>query len=158
MRCADAAWQNGNLNENQAHFFEGESIPYRLRLSSLPVGTSHVVRIEWDTTQYQSSKVNHALDYVTSYDRTETDAEPCSGIAGCTSWTTSHWPIPIDANVTAGPDGSIGTADDNITQVPGDFWLFGGTITGVSAYTVSGSYDGTSQTAISISFTSLVAQ
>ena len=31
VECTGAAWQNGNLNQNQAHYFEGESVPYRMR-------------------------------------------------------------------------------------------------------------------------------
>src|SRR5262245_64968256 len=63
VSCAGSAWQNGNLNQNQAHYNEGDSIPYRLRLDGLTTGTSsHTVTIEWDTTQ----NGKHALDYLTS--------------------------------------------------------------------------------------------
>ncbi len=48
--------------------------------------------------------------------------------------------VPVDPQVTAGPDGIIGTRDD-ITQIPGDFTLYGGTITSLS-YT-GGSVTGT---------------
>src|SRR5690349_9007011 len=37
IACANAAWQNGNLNANQAQYFEGDSVPYRLRMSGLGV-------------------------------------------------------------------------------------------------------------------------
>jgi hypothetical protein len=145
VTCTGSAWQNGNLNSNQAHYREGDSIPYRLRFSDLTSG-SHSVVIEWDTTK--SGK--HAIDYLTTYNRTETTANPCSGVAGCGSPTT--FPIPVDANVTKGQDGILGTTDD-ITQVPGVFTMFNGTITGVSVYTVSGSYSGDSSTQITINFT-----
>ncbi len=144
--CSDAAWVNGNLNESKAHYVEGDSVPYRLRLSNL-AGGSHDVRIEWDTTE----QGKHALDYVTSFDRTEAP-DPCADVAGCAPQTFSTFPIPIDPLVTAGPDGVPGSADD-IAQVPGTFRLYGGTITAVSGYTVSGVYSGSSQTSITITFT-----
>ena len=40
-------WINGNSNAQKSHYVEGESIPYRLVLTDLTVG-SHVVDIEWD--------------------------------------------------------------------------------------------------------------
>src|SRR5262245_4894367 len=61
QQCTGSAWSNGNLNQNQAHYLENQSVPYRLRLSNLATGsTHHVVRIEWDTSQGGA----HALDYI----------------------------------------------------------------------------------------------
>ncbi|MGH7452247.1 MAG: SprB repeat-containing protein, partial [bacterium] len=57
-------WVNGNLNDNQAHYLEGMSIPYRLVLTNLSIG-SHTVNIEWDTRD--GSKA--ALDYITHFQR-----------------------------------------------------------------------------------------
>jgi len=70
--CAGAQWQNGNLNGNQAHYFEGDSVPYRLKLADLVEDGSYVATIEWDATKAGK----HALDYITSYDRTETTGAP----------------------------------------------------------------------------------
>ena len=33
--CIGGAWQNGNLNGNQAHYLEGDSVPYREVFSDL---------------------------------------------------------------------------------------------------------------------------
>ncbi len=149
--CTGTAWQNGNLNQNQAHYLEGESVPYRLRITGLrALSTGNTVTIEWDTTVESG---NHALDYLTSYNRSETDADPCTGVVGCNPvLAPDTYPIPIDPRVTAGNDGVIGTADD-IVQEPGVFSLFGGTITDVSGYTVTGDYTGASETSITITFT-----
>src|SRR6185295_2245103 len=46
---------------------------------------------------------------------------------------------------------------DDITQIPGSFSMFGGTITATSGYTVTGTYAGDSTTFITITFTSNVA-
>jgi hypothetical protein len=133
--CNNGNWINGNLNSNQAHYFEGETVPYRLRLTNIPAGT-HNVTIEWDTLK--SGK--HALDYVTTFNRTETTADPCSGAGFTCSGLNTTFPIPLDSNVAAA----------GITQIPGVFTLFGGTITAVSGYTVSGTDN---STRITITFT-----
>jgi uncharacterized repeat protein (TIGR01451 family) len=150
VQCTGSAWQNGNLNSNQAHYREGDSVPYRIRLSNIATSGTHTLIIEWDTTH--SGK--HAIDYLTSFDRTETTADPCSGVAGCGSPTT--FPIPVDPNVTKGQDGILGNSDD-IVQAPGNFTCFNCTITSTSAYTLSGTYGGNSSTRITISFTSTSA-
>ncbi|MCC6621811.1 MAG: hypothetical protein IT385_11185, partial [Deltaproteobacteria bacterium] len=146
-------WVNGNLNQNQAHYVEGDAVPYRLRFSDLTTGTTlHTVRIEWDTTVSGT----HALDYITSYDATETTADPCAGVPGCVLTNASTYPIPLDPMVVVGPDGLLGTGDD-IVQEPGVLTLFGGTIVTTSAYTVAGDYGGSSETSIVITFTADVS-
>ena len=133
------SWQNGNLNDNQADYFEGDSVAYRMKFDNLSL-SSHTVTIGWDTTKGGK----HALDYLTSYDRTET-TDPCFGISGCIG-PASTYAIPIDINIPA---------DSNWTgsQIPGNFSLFGGTITGVSSYNLINSYSGDSETQITITFT-----
>src|SRR5687768_7611444 len=58
-------WQNGNLGPSGAHFAEGYSIPYRMRISSLKGNATdiHTLIIEWDTKDQNG----HALDYITHY-------------------------------------------------------------------------------------------
>src|SRR5919109_3079022 len=79
--CNPNEWVNGNLGASKAHYAEGESVPYRLRFDNLTTGAGnpHNVTIEWDTTK--SGK--HALDYLTTFDRTVTTANPCVGATGC---------------------------------------------------------------------------
>jgi hypothetical protein len=144
VQCAGAAWQNGNLGQSQAHYNEGESVPYRASFTSLAAGQTYTATIEWDTTQ--SGK--HALDYLTAFNRTETTASPCAGVSGvpvgaCSSPTT--FPIPTDPNVTA-VNGFAGT------QVPGNFTIYNGSISAVSAYTLTGTYAGSSSTRITLTF------
>lgn len=139
-------WQNGNLNGNQAHYLEGQSVPYRMRLSGLSTGAStHTITIGWDTTKGGK----HALDYLTSFDRTETTANPCAGVAGCSlAGTKDTFAIPADPAVTG-----LG-----VTPVAGNFTMFNGDITAVSAYTIyAGDYSGDSSTKITISFTATTA-
>src|SRR6266498_3666626 len=141
--CVGVNWQNGNVNANQAEYFEGDSIPYRDIFVSLTVGETYSKTIEWDTTK--SGK--HAIDYLTTWNRSAlSGSDPCSGTAltGCITLgaptPTDHYPIPADSNVT-------------VTQLPGEFQCFGCDITAVSGYTLSGTYADSSATSITITFT-----
>src|SRR5829696_8779249 len=150
--CTLDAWQNGNLNQNQAHYGEGDSVPYRMKFDQLVIGGPNTVTISYDTTKGGK----HALDYLTDYDRTEsTGNNPCSGIAGCILASETTFPIPLDPRVANGQNQLPGGGDD-ITQIPGSFSMFGGTITAVSGYTTTGTYAGDSTTLITITFTSNV--
>src|SRR5262249_46224593 len=140
-------WVNGNLGDSKSTYFEGDSIPYRMTFDGLTSG-SHTVTIAWDTTQ--SGK--HAIDYLTTWNRTVATADPCDGISGC-GGTPSTFAIPQDPNVP-------------FTQIAGNFTLFNGTITAVGVYHLashssscddSGSYSGDSTTCISITFTTSVS-
>ncbi len=146
----DCSWQNGNLNPNQAHWLEGDSVPYQLVMSGLTPNTSYTVTIGYDTTK--SGK--HAIDYLTSYNRTMAGGAPsraptngtanqCFGVTGCTT-PPSTFAIPQDPNVTSA----------GVTPVSGSFALFNGTITAASSFSVSGSYTSDSQTNITLTFTS----
>ena len=57
-----AGWVNGNAGASNAHFVEGWSIPYRVSITDLAIGT-HSLDIEWDI---KHSGTN-AIDFVTNY-------------------------------------------------------------------------------------------
>lgn len=140
VQCTGANWQNGNVGSSNGHYYEGDSIPYRLVFSDLTVGVPNTVTIEWDTTQGGK----HAIDYITTYNRTENVGNnPCSGVLPACG-AASTFPIPLDPNV-----GGAGVA-----QIPGQvFTMWGATISSVSAYTLSGSYGANSSTRITLTFT-----
>ncbi len=116
----EQGWWNGNLNHTNSVYYEGDSVPYRTTFSGLSTTGTHTVTIQWDVIENGV----HAFDYLTSYDRTVTTANPCWGIAGCDGWTESTYAIPLDPHVsTAG-----------VTQIPGEFTLWGGTILSVGNY------------------------
>jgi uncharacterized repeat protein (TIGR01451 family) len=139
--CAPDEWVNGNLGSSKAHYFEGDSVAYRMKFDSLSL-SSHTVTIQWDTTK--SDK--HALDYLTSFNRTVTTANPCAGILSCGSPST--FAIPADTQVT----GAL------VSQIAGVFTLYGGTITGVSPYVYSpAGFFGDTSASITITFTASVA-
>jgi len=138
---APTGWVNGNLGASKATYYEGNSVPYRMVMDNLSLA-SHSLTIEWDTTK--SSK--HAEDYLTSFNRTVTTADPCIGVSGCSTSTT--FPIPIDPQVSGA----------SVTQIAGNFNLYGGTITSVSAYSYADGtgFIGDKSARITITFTASV--
>jgi uncharacterized repeat protein (TIGR01451 family) len=131
-------WVNGNVGSSKANYKEGDSLPYRLVFDNLSLN-SHTVTIEWDTTKGGT----HALDYITTFNRTVANADPCLGISGCTSSTT--FPIPADPQVTGA----------GVTPADGNFTLYGGTITAVSAYSYANGtgFSGDKSARLTITFT-----
>jgi uncharacterized repeat protein (TIGR01451 family) len=135
VQCTGSAWANGDSQATQAHWREGDSLPYRIRFSTT-VG-SHTLTISWDTTKGGK----HAIDYLTTYNRTETTANACSGVSGCGS--PAPFAIPTDTNVTG----------RGVPQAAGNFTCFNCTITAASSYSLSGTYASDSTTQITLTFT-----
>ncbi len=153
-------WITGNLNSGNSTYVEGQSVPYRAVFSGLTSGKTYSVEIEWDTTKFG----HHAIDYLTTYNRSETTAAPCAGVM-CASGTATL-AIPLDSNVSSAGVTQIGSQN---------FTLFGGTFpaTGASVansgdlcagptcviaanpspYSSSGMYAGDSSTRIRVYFT-----
>ena len=134
--CPAAAYAGGALNRNNSHYAEGDAIPYQIQLTAPANSTGNTVTLNWDSTK---SGVR-ALDFLTTYTWTESAGNDiCTGTgADCSSPTT--FPIPTDPDLS--------------NQAPGQvFTMFGGTITGVSAYSLTGTYAGTSSRSITITFT-----
>lgn len=110
--AGSSSWQTGNLNENNSSYAEGDSVPYRATFTGLGIGETYLATIEWDSLEGGK----HALDYLTSYTRTETNAVACDA-ATCGSVTPATASIPAD--------GSLGS----VPQASGSFSLFGATFT-----------------------------
>ncbi len=112
--CSAAAsdWVNGNLGASKAVYLEGDSIPYRMTFGSLSL-SSHTVTIEWDTTKSGT----HALDYLTTFNRTVATANPCLGVSPCNSPTT--FPIPADPQVTRLRRRQVGSHHAYLHRDPG---------------------------------------
>ena len=137
--CSASAndWVNGNVNGAKANYLEGDSLPYRMKFDNLATTGTHTVTIEWDTTKSST----HALDYLTTFDRTVATANPCLGIVSCGSPTT--FAIPADPQVTGA----------GVTPIAGNFTIYGGTITAVSAYSGGAAFPtGDNSRSITITF------
>ena len=147
-------WVVGALNENNAHYFEGESIPNRLVFDGLSTVTAgnknlYTLSIEYDTTK----DGKHAYDFLTSYNFSEGNADPCSEgtnkgnatIPGCDLATATQMAIPDDPKVP-------GTIAQGNGGTPGQMTLFGGTLVSVSEPARSGTYADTSTTTVIVQF------
>jgi hypothetical protein len=132
-------WTNGDLNAGKAHYLEGDSVPFRMRLSDLDTSFQHSITIDWDTTKGGK----HAFDYLTSFDRTVTDADPCVDVSPC-SGRTDFTVTPDDPNVTGE---GVTPAEHAI------FSCFGCVIIGASAFSLDAPYSGDSTTSITLTFT-----
>jgi len=155
VSCTDGNWVNGDVNAQKAHWKETESLVYRLKMNGLTLG-SHTLILGYDILK----NGKHAIDYLTSFDRTETqgaaDAEhanlndPCNGLTppGCTtSAPTSTFPIPEDTvTVTSQTNPNTGVP---VPQIPGVFTMWNGNITDIHYVT----YAGGEERQISITFT-----
>ena len=84
-------WVTGNVNGQKAHWAEGDALPYRAILNGLNPGVN-TVTFSFDTAK--SSELKHAIDYLASFDYTETTGaatadhanqnDPCGDvISGC---------------------------------------------------------------------------
>jgi hypothetical protein len=146
---------NGNLNSSKASYREGDSVPYRLRMSGVPTTGSNTVIIEWDTT----ASGQHALDYITRFNAAVTGADPCMG--GACSGDPMEFAIPLDPEITEGtnqpsqmmPGRLAFYTAQNATQ---RFAMWGGTITSVSSIRTVGSYIGSAMTEVTITFTASI--
>lgn len=145
LTCTGANWQNGNLNSINSQWIEGQGVAYRLRLTGQTIGAPATYRLEFDST----ISAKHAIDYLMTYSADAPGADPCSGLASCDPNSATTFDIPLDFKVKAGQDGIVGTTDD-LTQKPGVFTVYGGSMVSTSAYMLSGAYSGTSATAIDV--------
>lgn len=125
--AATPEWSNGNINGSNSCYSEGRSVSYRYFVDELETGSEHFFTIQFEWTKAGI----HALDYLTDYDATETDAltyvgDACGTIAtspppGCSSPTES-FPFPDFLN-TANYSGTI--PPDFFTTVNPGFVLDG---------------------------------
>ena len=150
--CEDVAgplgWTNGNAGAENAHFAEGQSIPYRIQLTNLSA-TTYTLELGYDTKH--SSK--HAIDYLTTVNRINEVVDPCEDISGlpltdCEIPTSGPLPpgvtsfaipsptvcaLPItDLGYTSVPNGDVSQPCTSFANLPADekrFVMVGGTIT-----------------------------
>ncbi len=137
VQCANDAWVNGNLGEQNSHYREGDSVPFRATLTDLnaSAGNTHTLVIQYDTLQSGT----HAYDYLTSFFRTETTADPTTGLTGLTQGNC--FPIPVDLLIDFANPGS--------TQAPGCISIWNGSITNITY----GLLDSPDQRSVIVTFT-----
>jgi len=144
VQCAGSAWQNGNLNQNQAHYKEGQFVPYRTELLNLTPGDTYTLVIEYDVIQ--SGK--HAIDYIGSYNYSETNADACSDlILGCDNGNPDDTISVPSANLNGFSDGSLNTFTGS--QIAGSVVAWNANFTSITYATQN---DGDQDTSMNIEF------
>ena len=122
-------WENGNAGASNAHYSEGQSIPYRLVISDTggSVGSPKTIRvsIEWDTVHSGAM----AIDYITYPRRIAENVDPCdgagvTGVANCplvpsTSGAANPAGVnEFDLNAAIGPAGTSPLRSYTTAQMP----------------------------------------
>ncbi len=121
--CTGSAWVNGSANSTQAHWAENQFIPYRAKITGLTPGPT-VNRLTFGFDILKSTK--HGIDYLGTFNSTETTANPCSGVSGCTlASPSSTYAIPTDTVTVTSQTNPNTTLPVN--QIPGHITMWGGT-------------------------------
>jgi hypothetical protein len=148
----DDAWQNGNLNGNNARYPEGGIVPFRVAFEGLAKG-SHVVHINYDFT----AGGHKAYDFLATWNVTNANGEICSASGGGISSMCPSLPSPSTYAFPADPyvaDGLSVTTAQVYSGAPRKLTLWGGTITSISGPAHAGSPDGNSTADFTVRFTS----
>lgn len=152
-------WVSGNAGSSNSHWAETQFIAYRMLMSGLPGDgtTVHSLTIGYDILK----SGRHAIDYLGTYNYTESGANPCAGVAGCTFGSPSDTAaIPTDGvTVTNNTNPNTGNP---VAQIPGQFTIWGGQFTNclVPAPSVEvyyQPYGGGEERQITVCFTATVA-
>jgi hypothetical protein len=125
-----ADWVNGNAGASNAHYQEGQSIPYRLVMQNLSPGP-HSVVIEWDV---RHSSAN-AIDFITHYQRISESVQPCGPanhpediVPGCNPANFTTFDIPAPTGVNSPIPGLPENAFNALPVAQRRMTMFNGTI------------------------------
>src|SRR5689334_15258324 len=125
-----ADWVNGNAGASNAHYQEGQSIPYRLVMQNLTLG-NHAVVIEWDV---KHSSAN-AIDFITHYQRISESVQPCGPanhpediVPGCNPANFTAFDIPAPTGVNSPISGLPENAFNALPVAQRRMTMYNGTI------------------------------
>ena len=158
----NSGWVNGNAGPQQSHYAEGHSIPYRARMTELPVDKSVTIELGYDIKHGGK----HALDFLTYSQRLsphggfghgpevvqpyDIGGDGVQGVSG----EVSYFPIPVP-DTTNSPVPAPGQPAVRFNSLPpGErlMTLFGGEITGITYGTDGDLTAAQSETTIVITF------
>ena len=155
--CDDPAdWVNGNAGASNAHYKEGQSIPYRLVMKDLTIG-NHSVVFEWDV---RHSSAN-AIDFITHYQRVSESIEPCGPanhpediIAGCNAGSFTTFDIPAPTGVNSPIPGLPQTVFNALPVAQRRMTMYNGTINSMVYTNPQGDLSqATASTRVTVNFT-----
>ena len=153
-------WVNGNAGASSAHYLESLSIPYRVVMTGLPLGTSITLTLGYDTKH--SDK--HAIDYLTHYNRLEPHFQfghlaetvnPTSGVSGVSA-TVGTFAIPAPSSTSSCASPVLNQPTISFNALPAGerlMTLFGGTISAMAYVSQGCLTDSAAATQISVTFT-----
>jgi hypothetical protein len=141
-------WVNGNAGASNAHYQEGQSIPYRIRLSNISTST-HTLDIEYDI---KHSGAN-AIDYITHYDRIGENVLPCLGVAGCDPNSFSTFAVPTPSSAGTPVDNQPVTSFNLLPAEQKVMTIYNGTITSLTYISQGDLNAAQSSTSMRITFT-----
>ncbi|MEO6610905.1 MAG: hypothetical protein ABIT05_11195, partial [Chitinophagaceae bacterium] len=134
------AWVNGNLNETQNHYIEGQSIPYRAILDRFKINCSTKIRIAFDTRNSQ----HMAIDYMTSYNQPgphptvfpghtlpQETINPLAGLSGSFSGPSTYT-IPSPGTINTPVPGQAQASFNALTAAQKLFTMWNGTVTNMT--------------------------
>jgi hypothetical protein len=127
QQCTGSTWQTGNAGSSNSHWAETNFLSYRGVIAGLTPGTSYSFTVEYAILQ--SGK--HAIDYLGTYNASETTADPCDGGTLCVlASPTSTIAVPTDTVTVTNNINPF--TNSPIIQQPGHFTMWGGTFTGIA--------------------------
>ena len=146
-----SGWVTGNTGASNSHWKETDYLPYRMTFLNMSANntTVHTVTIGYDVLK---SGV-HAIDYLGTYDLTETVAmgnNPCDGVTNtsCASYPAGYSSIliPVDPEIQNFP------LPRATMPATGEFRMWGGTLQTIAYET----YAGGEERRITLTFTTSV--
>lgn len=138
----DGAWQNGNLNGNNARYPEGGIVPFRVAFEGLKAG-NHSIHINYDFT----AGGHKAYDFLATWNVTNAAGKICTASGGaissmCPSMPgSSSFAFPSDGFRANGLTVSGAQA---YSGAPRRLTIWGGTITSIQGPNHAGSVNGNS--------------
>jgi hypothetical protein len=145
------AWQNGNLNGNNAAYPEGGVVPFRLAIEGLAAG-AHSITISYDFT----ANGHKAYDFLATWNSSVVPGLCAAGGGAVSSMCPSLGPravraFPSDPFVANGLSVAGAQAASSVTR---NLTIYGGTITGITGPIHAGSVDASSTATFHVNFTS----
>jgi hypothetical protein len=143
------AWQNGDLNGNNASFPEGGVVPFRLAIEGITPG-AHTIHINYDFT----AGGHKAYDYLATWNAT-LSPKLCDPKGGGISSLCPKLPSPATKSFPSDDfkaNGLTVAGAEAFGKVGRRLTLYGGTITSISGPWHSGSVNGNSEADFTVKF------
>ena len=127
-------WSGGNISTGGG-YKEGSSIPMRVDITGLEDAPYQQVIFEYQITKIQGGDVQHAFDYITSFNNND-DPHPClvahnsTELEACDNWEWDSIVIPTPASTTVGINTTTTILDqpgysfDLLTDSEKSFYIF----------------------------------